>query len=69
MDICSYTEKGATKMRMITLHLPEADLTTLNKMVEKKLYANRSDAIRHAIKDLIRYHMEFTSFRKELQKK
>lgn len=47
-------------LRVLTVHLPEAYLEGLNKLVELKLYPNRSELIRVAIRDLLM---------KEVQKK
>lgn len=40
-------------MRLITVHLPEAILEALDALVLKRIYPNRSEAIRDAIKRLI----------------
>jgi Arc/MetJ-type ribon-helix-helix transcriptional regulator len=45
-------------MKPKTVFIPEADLRDLEELVRQKHYPNTSDAIRHAIKDLIRYHKE-----------
>ncbi len=41
-------------MRLVTIHLPEAYLEGLERLVEKRLYPNRSEAIRVAIRDLLK---------------
>jgi len=41
-------------MKAITLNLPEKLLELLDSLVEKKRYPNRAEAIRMAIKDLLR---------------
>ena len=41
-------------LRILTVHLPDAYIEGLNKLVELKLYPNRSEAIRVAIRDLLR---------------
>ena len=38
----------------MTLHIPEACLKGLDKLVENGLYPNRSEVIRTAIRDLLR---------------
>ena len=40
-------------MRLITLHLPEPYIKALDKLVDKKLYPNRAEAIRVAVRDLL----------------
>ena len=48
------------KKRMVnrTFYLPERDLEFLERLVEEGYYASVSDAVRYAIKQLIRYHVE-----------
>lgn len=43
-------------MKPKTVFIPEADLQALDDLVKRKLFPNSSEAIRHAIKDLIRYY-------------
>jgi len=50
--------KKRKKMINRTFYLPERDLEMLKMLVEKGYYASVSDAVRHAIKMLIRYHVE-----------
>jgi Arc/MetJ-type ribon-helix-helix transcriptional regulator len=40
-------------MKLITLYLPEPYIEALNQLVSEKLYPNRAEAIRVAIRDLI----------------
>ena len=40
-------------MKIITLHIPEGHIKLLDELVAKKLYPNRSEAIRFAIRDLL----------------
>ncbi|UYP46445.1 hypothetical protein NEF87_002730 [Candidatus Lokiarchaeum ossiferum] len=47
-------------MKLITLNLPEPYLEGLEKLVQEELYPNRSEAIRHAVRDLIRKEKAFT---------
>ena len=42
------------KMKLITLHVPEQYIEGLEKLVDSKLYPNRSEAIRIAIRDLLK---------------
>lgn len=41
-------------MKMITLHLPEPYLLALDRLVKEKKYPNRSEAIRIAVRDLLK---------------
>ncbi|MCJ7817287.1 MAG: ribbon-helix-helix domain-containing protein [Candidatus Thorarchaeota archaeon] len=41
-------------MRLIAVHLPERIVTDIQELVEKGLYPNRSEAIRIAIRDLLK---------------
>ncbi len=41
-------------MRLITVHLPEEAVEGLDELVRAKKYPNRSEAIRYAIRDLLR---------------
>ena len=41
-------------MRLVTVHLPEVYLQGLEKLVEVEAYPNRSEAIRVAIRDLLK---------------
>ena len=48
------------KKRMVnrTFYLPERDLEFLERLVKEGYYASVSDAVRHAVKQLIKYHVE-----------
>ncbi|MHA1745471.1 MAG: ribbon-helix-helix domain-containing protein [Promethearchaeota archaeon] len=41
-------------MRLITVHLPEAYLAGIDKLVTGDAYPNRSEAIRVAVRDLLK---------------
>ncbi len=41
-------------MRLIAVHLPDRILTDIEQLVTKGLYPNRSEAIRIAIRDLLK---------------
>lgn len=41
-------------MKLITVHLPDAYLTGIDKLVQEGVYPNRSEAIRMATRDLLR---------------
>jgi len=42
-------------MKLITLHLPEPMIKSIDKLVPK-FYPNRAEAIRNACKDLLNLH-------------
>jgi Arc/MetJ-type ribon-helix-helix transcriptional regulator len=41
-------------MKVVTVHLPEAYLEAIDELVRKRLYPNRAEVIRMAVRDLIR---------------
>jgi metal-responsive CopG/Arc/MetJ family transcriptional regulator len=45
---------GVTHMKLVTLHIPETYVEGLEKLVDSNLYPNRSEAIRIAIRDLLK---------------
>jgi len=42
------------QMRIVTVHLPEPYVASLDELVQMGLYPNRSEAIRVAVRDLLR---------------
>ena len=44
-------------MRLIAVHLPEKILEDVQRLVDKGLYPNRSEAIRNAIRDLLKQEL------------
>jgi Arc/MetJ-type ribon-helix-helix transcriptional regulator len=40
-------------VKIITVHVPEGHVKLLDELVAKKIYPNRSEAIRMAIRDLV----------------
>jgi Arc/MetJ-type ribon-helix-helix transcriptional regulator len=46
-------------MKLITLNLPKPYIEGLEKLVLEEIYPNRSEAIRHAVRDLIRKENAF----------
>ena len=42
------------KVKVVTVHLPEPYLEAIDELVRKKLYPNRAEAIRMAVRDFIR---------------
>lgn len=43
-------------MKTITVQVPEPHLELLDQLVNEHLYANRNDAIRQGIHDLLKLH-------------
>jgi len=41
-------------MRLITVHLPESYIAGLNELIKQRMYPSRSEAIRAAVRDLLR---------------
>ncbi len=41
-------------MKLITVNLPEAYVTGIERLILEKLYPNRSEAIRIAVRDLLK---------------
>jgi len=41
-------------MKLITVNLPEAYVNGIEKLIIEKLYPNRSEAIRIAVRDLLK---------------
>ena len=46
-------------MKLITLNLPATYLQGIEKLVREEIYPNRSEAIRHAVRDLIKKENAF----------
>lgn len=40
-------------MKVVTVHLPEAYIEAIDQLVKRRLYPNRAEAIRMAIRDFI----------------
>ncbi|HDD40183.1 MAG: ribbon-helix-helix protein, CopG family [Thaumarchaeota archaeon] len=40
-------------MKVVTVHLPEVYIEAIDQLVKKKLYPNRAEAIRMAVRDFI----------------
>lgn len=41
-------------MRVLTVHVPELYVVALDELVERRLYPNRAEAIRMALRDFIK---------------
>lgn len=44
-------------MRLIAVHIPERIVEDIQRLVESGLYPNRSEAIRIAIRDLLKHEL------------
>ncbi|MCX8204345.1 MAG: ribbon-helix-helix domain-containing protein [Candidatus Nezhaarchaeota archaeon] len=42
------------ELRILTVHLPEAYIRGLDELVSRRLYPSRSEAIRVAVRDLLK---------------
>jgi len=40
-------------VKVVTVHLPEAYIEAIDQLVRRKLYPNRAEAIRMAVRDFI----------------
>ncbi|MHA1649320.1 MAG: ribbon-helix-helix domain-containing protein [Candidatus Helarchaeota archaeon] len=49
-------------MKTISVNVPESHLESLEELVKKGLYANRSEAIRAAIRDLLKMELHSDEF-------
>jgi Arc/MetJ-type ribon-helix-helix transcriptional regulator len=41
-------------LKLVTIHLPEAFLDGIEELVKSRIYPNRSEAIRIAVRDLLK---------------
>jgi antitoxin ParD1/3/4 len=41
-------------LRLVTIHLPEAFIEGIEELVKSRIYPNRSEAIRIAVRDLLK---------------
>jgi len=46
------------KMRLITVHVPEAYLSGIEELVNMQIYPNRSEVIRVALRDLLKSELK-----------
>lgn len=47
-------EHGLKNMKIVPLHLPSKYLDGLDTLIERDIYPNRSEAIRMAIRDMLK---------------
>ncbi|MDJ0270021.1 MAG: ribbon-helix-helix domain-containing protein [Aigarchaeota archaeon] len=45
-------------MKVVTVHLPEPYLEAIDELVRRRLYPNRAEAIRMAVRDFIREEVQ-----------
>lgn len=45
-------------MKVVTVHLPELYIEALDGLIQKRLYPNRAEAIRTALRDFIKGEAE-----------
>ena len=60
--------KKGDKMILISLHVPAATLVALDELVRRGIFPNRSEAIRHALRELLLYYTEVKVERKPQEK-
>ena len=48
------------RMAMVSLLMPKGLINKLDELVGEGYYLSRSEAIRAAVKDLVRYHLQST---------
>ncbi len=46
--------RGVVWLKVVTVHLPEAYLEAIDELVKRRLYPNRAEAIRMAVRDFIK---------------
>lgn len=49
---------GEEIVRVVTVHLPEPYLQAIDELVRRRLYPNRAEAIRMAVRDFIRVEVQ-----------
>ncbi len=54
MSVISLKEVETNMMKLITVHLPNDQVTGLDELVRTGRYPNRSEAIRFAIRDMLK---------------
>ena len=54
MSVISLKEVDTNMMKLITVHLPNDQVTGLDELVRTGRYPNRSEAIRFAIRDMLK---------------
>ena len=48
------TTRATATMKIVSVHLPEAYVEAIDELVKAKLYPNRAEAIRMAVRDFVR---------------
>jgi antitoxin ParD1/3/4 len=52
-------ENGGSKIKLITLYLPETYIRLLDELVAERFYPNRAEAIRMGVRTLLCEHSKF----------
>ncbi len=47
-------KSGKSNMKLVTVHLPESLIEGLDELVKQRYYPSRSEAIRIAVRDLLK---------------
>jgi antitoxin ParD1/3/4 len=47
-------------LKVVTVHLPEPYLQAIDELVRRRLYPNRAEAIRMALRDFIRSEVQIS---------
>ncbi|MCS7125788.1 MAG: ribbon-helix-helix domain-containing protein, partial [Aigarchaeota archaeon] len=53
MSLCYLSMKGRKNMVIVTIHIPKIHVEAIDELVKNRIYPNRSEAIRMAIRDFI----------------
>lgn len=53
-------QQSTSGMKLITLYLPMPLIKELDELVENNYYPSRAEAIRFAVRDLLKYHRKET---------
>jgi Arc/MetJ-type ribon-helix-helix transcriptional regulator len=48
-------------MKVVTVHMPEAYLEAIDELVRRRMYPNRAEAIRMAVRDFIKNEFKMLS--------
>ncbi len=56
----SAAQRGDGEVKVVTVHLPEPYLQAIDELVRRRLYPNRAEAIRMALRDFIRTEVQIS---------
>lgn len=48
------SSRGVARLKVVTVHLPEPYVEAIDRLVSRKVYPNRAEAIRMAVRDFIK---------------